>query len=318
MKAYSDARLYVGESQTFSYEIDHSGPNPTGDITKNYHWEYDTPSDKDYFEITSSYVPPHDGTATATVKVIKYFATMKTINMVYTYVQLAGNQVIASYERKYPFTITCKRASLTIAPTIMTLDLGQSQQLQWWISPSTTGASIKRISSSDPTVATVIPDGTVTAQSTGMTYISVVTTEGASASCQVIAGTIIASSLSLDNSELELEIGKSRQLVATLVPEYTSNKSLTWKSGNPDIVSVDETGKITALSQGITYITATTNDGSNLTATCYVSVVPPNYQPIRGDLNFDDIVDVADVNEMLDYMEQLINKRVFKSKKMMT
>ncbi len=50
-------------------------------------------------------------------------------------------------------------------------------------------------------------------------------------------------------------------LTATILPENASDKSVRWISSNEDIVTVSETGEISAKSTGRAYIKATSNDG---------------------------------------------------------
>ena len=82
----------------------------------------------------------------------------------------------------------------------------------------------------------------------------------------------IATSLTLDNEELEMYIGEAVQLSATVLPDNTTNKLVTWTSSDEEVATVDENGNVTAVSIGTATITATTTDGSNLSATCEVTV----------------------------------------------
>ncbi len=81
------------------------------------------------------------------------------------------------------------------------------------------------------------------------------------------------SGIELDISNITLALGQTYKLTAGVYPENAINKNVTWKSSNPDIVSVDENGNITAskFSDGTVYITATTEDGE-YSATCKVTV----------------------------------------------
>ena len=54
-----------------------------------------------------------------------------------------------------------------------------------------------------------------------------------------------------------LAVGYSEQLTATVLPANATDKSLTWSSSDANVVEVDQTGKITALSAGNATITAT-------------------------------------------------------------
>lgn len=62
-----------------------------------------------------------------------------------------------------------------------------------------------------------------------------------------------------------------KQLIATVIPDSASNKQLSWSSSDPSIVSVDQSGLITAKDIGSATITVTTEDGE-FTATSEVSV----------------------------------------------
>jgi len=63
------------------------------------------------------------------------------------------------------------------------------------------------------------------------------------------------------------------QLRATVLPEDASNKGVTWTSSDPSVATVDENGLVNAVAAGIATITATTTDGTNLEASCAVTVV---------------------------------------------
>lgn len=65
--------------------------------------------------------------------------------------------------------------------------------------------------------------------------------------------------------------GASIKLKATVLPENASDKSVTWKSKDKKIATVDAKGKVTAVGNGSTRITVTTKDGKK-TAECTVKV----------------------------------------------
>lgn len=64
------------------------------------------------------------------------------------------------------------------------------------------------------------------------------------------------------------------ELRAYVYPETTKDQSVTWKTSNPNVVVVDEGGKIRPTGVGVATVTATTNDGTNLSAECIVTVKP--------------------------------------------
>ena len=84
-----------------------------------------------------------------------------------------------------------------------------------------------------------------------------------------------ASGISLNTNKLALTrygTDVKEKLTATVTPNETTNKNVKWTSSNNKIATVDENGYVTAKGKGIARITATTTDGSNLSATCTVTV----------------------------------------------
>ena len=78
--------------------------------------------------------------------------------------------------------------------------------------------------------------------------------------------------INLNKENAIVEIGSTISLVAGFSPSDASNKAHTWTSENPQIATVDETGKVKGISIGTTRITATAL-ANNATATCTVEVV---------------------------------------------
>lgn len=85
--------------------------------------------------------------------------------------------------------------------------------------------------------------------------------------------------VSLNTDSLTLVEGGTATLTATVKPNNATNKNVTWSSDGTSVATVDDTGKVTAISVGSATITATTQDG-NKTATCSVTVTaPPEPEP---------------------------------------
>lgn len=156
--------------------------------------------------------------------------------------------------------------------TSMDLIIGQNQTLQATISPSTASGNTLVWSSAIPSVATVNQNGEVTAVSEGTTIISVSTEDGKEmATCTVTVRFQHVESISLDKSNLQMYVGKTATLVATVSPSIANNPAVTWTSSNSDVAAVNDNGVVTALTVGNTTITATSVDGAK-TVSCAVSV----------------------------------------------
>ncbi|MCL2413893.1 MAG: Ig-like domain-containing protein [Bacteroidales bacterium] len=82
---------------------------------------------------------------------------------------------------------------------------------------------------------------------------------------------IRVTNISLDKDSILLDIGESEILTAIIIPDSATNKTVTWMSDNPYVATVNETGKVTGIAEGVATITATTEDGSK-TAVCNVTV----------------------------------------------
>ncbi len=78
-------------------------------------------------------------------------------------------------------------------------------------------------------------------------------------------------SISLDKSSIDLEVGQTDKLTATVLPEDAANKKVIWSSSNESIAKVDENGNVTAVKEGQATITAKV-ENTDLTATCEVNV----------------------------------------------
>ena len=72
-------------------------------------------------------------------------------------------------------------------------------------------------------------------------------------------------SLSLDKTTAEIEVGKTLQLIATT----NSNKTVSWSSNNENVATVDNSGVVTGVAEGVATITA---EVEGKKATCVVTV----------------------------------------------
>lgn len=79
---------------------------------------------------------------------------------------------------------------------------------------------------------------------------------------------ILVESIAFESSSYSLKVGQSQQLKVTVLPADAENRILTWSSLDSSIVSVDETGTVTAHKSGETTIQAT---AGAVSATCRVT-----------------------------------------------
>ncbi|SDJ22876.1 RCC1 domain-containing protein [Salimicrobium halophilum] len=85
-------------------------------------------------------------------------------------------------------------------------------------------------------------------------------------------------SIDIKETNVQLEKGETYQLEATVSPESAINQTIYWDSSNPDVVTVDENGEITAVgdhSDSNTAIIKATSADGGFTDTVKVSVQVP-------------------------------------------
>ncbi|WP_329385800.1 Ig-like domain-containing protein [Anaerofustis sp. HA2171] len=81
-----------------------------------------------------------------------------------------------------------------------------------------------------------------------------------------------AEGITLDTDNVTLYTKESYKLIPTITPEDTFNKDVIWKSTDENIATVDKNGTVTGIKSGECDITATTNDGTNLTSKAHITV----------------------------------------------
>ena len=164
----------------------------------------------------------------------------------------------------------------------MTLEVGNSTQLTWLITPSdATNQNVTWRSNNGSCVS--VSDGVITALAVGSSIITVETEDGgktATCSVTVVEKNVPVTGVSLDKSSMTLAQGDSRALYPIVLPENASDKTVTWSSSNPSVATVDSNGVVTAVSVGTATVTVWTTDG-NKSATCIVTVIAATI-PVTG------------------------------------
>ncbi len=190
----------------------------------------------------------------------------------------AGTAIITVTTEDGGFKVECEVtvrvsvSSVSLNKESVSLITGASETLVVSVLPQDATNNKVTWTSSDETVATVDDSGKVTAVGTGTAIITVTTEDGGkTAECRITVS-MSATGVELDKTSLTLEKGSEDQLTATVLPEGTSNRNVTWSTSNESIVLVGSTGKVYALKPGTAVITVTTEDGG-FTAECEVTVI---------------------------------------------
>lgn len=175
-------------------------------------------------------------------------------------------------------TITVNQAgriavtSIELDKTSLTLKPGETATLVATVKPDNATDKTVTWTSSNPEIAIVDETGKVTTIKAGPATITAKAGEK-TASCKVTV-CIPVTSVELNKTTLNMKVGDTETLVATVKPDNATDKTVTWTSSDASIASVDANGKVTAIKDGTATITARAGEKS---ATCSVTVKTPEY-----------------------------------------
>ena len=263
--------LWVGESVTLtSRDIDVPFGWDNVLVTGKL-WSYVGDADE-YLSMTTGQWP-----ASNDVTLKKFFTGTKRVKckVSYYFTRVRAGQVDYSDMKTQDqyFYIECNTVDVTLYPENMELTIGESRALQYKFSPSTSQPTATvSFTSSNPKVAEVDFAGNVYAVSTGSATITAKTNFATTATCQVKVSPIHATSIALNHDALTLYAGEKATLTATVMPGNATEKSVSWASSDDKVAKVSQKGEVTAVGTGRAQVTATTKDGSKLTAACNVTV----------------------------------------------
>ena len=179
----------------------------------------------------------------------------------YTYA--SGVQATADLEVK------AKPESISLAEKSIDLGVGDTYQIQPKLNDGA-GASFT-YKSSKKTYATVNAAGVITAKKVGKTTITVTTYNGLSAKLTVNVKKQ-PSSIKVDPASVTLGLGETVTL-NTKLPSGTAT-TLSYKSQNAKVATVNSSGVVTAVAVGDTKITITAHNGKSATCAVHVAAAP--------------------------------------------
>lgn len=168
-------------------------------------------------------------------------------------------------------------SSLTLTKNSVTLDVGESEELEVKISPSTASKSVK-YSSSKSSVASVSSSGKITAKASGTAVITVASSYKSSVKDTITVKVVkrpAPKSISIQPATSRLALKKTLQLSVAVTPS-DSSKLVTWKSSNSAVAEVSSTGKVTAKKAGDVTIYAYSKRSSKIKGVLKLEVYDPS------------------------------------------
>lgn len=171
-----------------------------------------------------------------------------------------GNTQVSVITKEGSFTDTCQ---ITVNPVplngvtlqnTMNIGVGDTRCAIWHTIPQ--NASNKNVAwhSSNTQIASVDKKGWITGHSAGQTQITLQTEEGGfTASCTVTVENYVED-LHLNINNLNLTLGKNKQLKVQTEPANPTRKNLIWNSKNKSVATIDQNGTIRAKATGLAEI----------------------------------------------------------------
>lgn len=164
-------------------------------------------------------------------------------------------------------------SSIVLDNTTLSLTINDTYQFTVKHEPSNLQAPSYIWSTSNENIVSVNNSGELTAKSIGEATITVFTSDKTlQSSCKVTVVPILATGISLSIKTIELLIEEEQTLTYIITPDNTTDKQVTWSSADNNVATVDNTGKVKAISVGETQIMIKTNN--LISDVCNVKVKP--------------------------------------------
>lgn len=165
--------------------------------------------------------------------------------------------------------------SLTLSESEFNVGNGSTRQLEYTIGPEEADDKSVTWTSENPEIATVSKSGSVKGIDTGTTTITCTANDGSGLSATAKVTVITAvKKVAFDDKNKTLTIGGTTKLVAIVTPENATDTTVSWRSSDMSIATVDVTGKVTAKKTGTCVITAEANDGTGASGDITIYVEP--------------------------------------------
>lgn len=233
-----------------------------------------------FYSASPTYVVVKSHTNTSvTVEAKKAFSSPVIVRCDYTYYVLQNGYYVYGGRGAHDYYITVEDIPVIdiTLPSSKTVYVGEREYLTPTVYPSNATSELTWNSSNYSTI-NVDQNGSVLAQTTGNSEITVRSSNGVSASCLVTAirRPVNVTSVSVTPSTYTINEGDTYTLHATVLPNNATDKTLTWYSTNPNIVRVDDNGVITGVSSGTATIKAMSHNGKIGSCFVYCKKVTPN------------------------------------------
>ncbi|MGN0746387.1 MAG: Ig-like domain-containing protein [Aristaeellaceae bacterium] len=176
----------------------------------------------------------------------------------------------------FQVTVQQQPESITLKDTSVVVNVGSYKTLSATVLPANTNDKSVTWSSSDENVAKVNASGRVTPVAPGY---CVITCQSKSYPEVYATATVevhqLVTKITFSDKDVSFNVGDTCQLFWQTFPANATDPTLTFKSSNEKIATVNDSGVVTGLKRGTCTITATAADGSQKKASVKINVLQP-------------------------------------------
>ena len=140
---------------------------------------------------------------------------------------------------------------ITVTPELKSIGVGGTTTASVTIKPD--NATIKAVtwSTSTPKILSVSPDGTITALAKGTGRVIATATDGSKRTGEATISVVqMPESVTIGAKATTVPVGQTISLSATVAPNNTNDKTVTWTSLTPEIATVSSYGTVKGVSRG--------------------------------------------------------------------
>lgn len=172
------------------------------------------------------------------------------------------------------FIITQQVEGISMDYKNVTLNVGDEYRLSYIITPNNATNKNVIFSSSNEAVLKVDATGLITAISSGSATVIVQTEDGGYIDMTNVTVLQPVMSIELSHTEMTVKKGTVFWLNATVLPESSDNKKITWNSSDKSLATVTQDGMVTTLKVGTVTISCVSED-TGVVAYCVVDITEP-------------------------------------------
>lgn len=169
-----------------------------------------------------------------------------------------------SFTKECKVTVNIPVSSITLSQTSATIEFGQTLTLNATVLPTNASSTTVQWSSSDSSIASVSDEGVVTGETKAGTATITATCGGKTATCTVTvkAEIILVNKVTISPRSLDLSLNQQTTVTAKVSPSNADNKGVVWSVPQGAVITVDQSGTVTAVKEGSCRLIAKSADGN--------------------------------------------------------